>query len=110
MSKGRWFALALLILLLLPGVTTPLYSNALLLWMEPENFIPAESSMLTFEPYQISQGSSSYWLYGQDKHNYYHFTYEAAHPYRYIARDNNCPGFDRNDVRSWCQALQGNTR
>lgn len=89
------------------GLTTPLPGNLFMLLMDRENFIPAQSSLFTFEPYQVSQGSSNYWLYGEDDHYYYHFTYEPAHPYRYIAKDNQCPAFDRDDVRSWCNALQG---
>lgn len=61
-------------------LTTPLVSNALLLLMERSNFIPAESSILTFEPYAINDGSSNYWLYGKDRTYYYHFTYEMTFP------------------------------
>ncbi|KTC17609.1 MULTISPECIES: hypothetical protein [Pseudomonas] len=96
-----------LVAVLALGVGTPLFGNLLMLLMDRDNFIPAESSLLSFEPYQVSQGSSNYWLYGEDDRYYYHFTHEPTHPYRYIAKDNHCPAFDRDDVRSWCNALQG---
>ena len=41
------------------GVLTPVLSNSLLLLMDRTNFIPAESSIWTFEPTLINQGSSS---------------------------------------------------
>ncbi len=91
-------------------LTTPLVSNALLLLMERSNFIPAESSILTFEPYAINDGSSNYWLYGKDRTYYYHFTYEDDVPYVYIPQDNRCPGFDRQNARTWCSALPGKAR
>ncbi|WP_234026137.1 hypothetical protein [Stenotrophomonas maltophilia] len=91
-------------------LTTPLVSNAMLLLMERSNFIPHESSIFTFEPYAINQGSSNYWLYGKDRTYYYHFTYEDDVPYVYVPQDNRCPGFDRQDARTWCSALPGKPR
>lgn len=91
-------------------LTTPLVSNAMLLLMERSNFIPGESSIFTFEPYAINQGSSNYWLYGMDRTYYYHFTYEDDVPYVYIRQDNRCLGFDRQDARTWCSALPGKAR
>ena len=89
------------------GLTTPVFGNLFMLLMDRDNFIPAQSSVFTFEPYQVSQGSSNYWLYGEDEHYYYHFTYLADVPYLYIPRKNTCAGFDRADVRTWCSASRG---
>jgi hypothetical protein len=88
-------------------LATPLASNATMLLMDRSNFIPAESSIFSFEPYVINDGSSNYWLYGQDRTYYYHFTYLADVPYLYIPRKNTCAGFDRADVRTWCSASRG---
>lgn len=85
-------------------VATNLASNAMMLLLDRSNVIPQESSIFTFEPYVINQGSSNYWLYGKDRHYYYHFTYRDAAPYVYIRADNPCRGFDREDVRTWCNA------
>ncbi|WP_243381705.1 hypothetical protein [Stenotrophomonas lactitubi] len=88
-------------------LATPLASNATMLLMDRSNFIPAQSSIFSFEPYVINNGSSNYWLYGQDRTYYYHFTYQADAPYLYIPRKNTCAGFDRADVRTWCSASRG---
>ncbi|MGF6420326.1 hypothetical protein ABH900_003845 [Stenotrophomonas sp. AN71] len=110
----RWLLTAsittLIVAALVVALATPLASNALLLLMERSNFIPAESSILTFEPYSINHGSSNYWLYGKDRTYYYHFTYEDDVPYVYIPQDNRCPGFDQQDARTWCSALPGKKR
>lgn len=91
-------------------LATPLASNAAMLLMDRSNFIPAQSSIFSFEPYVINEGSSNYWLYGQDRNYYYHFTYRADAPYLYITRKNACAGFDRADVRTWCGAGRGSPR
>jgi hypothetical protein len=88
-------------------LATPLPSNATMLLMDRSNFIPSQSSIFSFEPYVINDGSSNYWLYGQDRTYYYHFTYLADAPYLYIPRKNTCAGFDRADVRTWCSASRG---
>lgn len=90
------------VLLALALFGTPVFSNALMLLMERSNFIPAESSIWAFEPYEINQGSSSYWLYGEDRVNYYNFAYSPENAYRLIAKNNQCAGFDKRDVRTWC--------
>lgn len=82
----------------------------MMLLFDQDNFIPEQSSIFTFDPYLINAGSSNYWLYGKDRRYYYHFTYQPQSPYRYIAVDNTCPGFDRNAVETWCEAQQGRPR
>ncbi|ROL82306.1 hypothetical protein BLX41_02785 [Pseudomonas protegens] len=96
-----WTMVLMLVVLLLGGLT-PVLSNSLLLLKDRANFIPAESSIWTFEPTLINQGSSSYWLYGEDWHYYFYFSYAEDQPYRLIAKNNPCPGFDRHDVGTWC--------
>lgn len=89
------------------AMATNLFSNVLMLAMDRVNFIPAESSLLSFEPYEINQGSSSYWIYGQDRDNYYYFSYEASAPYIFISSSNNCQAFNRLDFTTWCTAKRG---
>ncbi|MFJ2530500.1 MULTISPECIES: hypothetical protein [Pseudomonas] len=101
-AKRRLFLGLTALLLALAMFATPLVSNAVMLLMERSNFIPAQSSIWTFEPYEINQGSSSYWLYGEDRVNYYSFTYTPETAYRLIAKNNQCAGFDKRDVRTWC--------
>ncbi|OOV97219.1 hypothetical protein [Pseudomonas sp. MF4836] len=88
--------------LLLLGALTPVLSNGLLMLLERSNFIPAESSIWTFEPTVINQGSSSYWLYGEDRQHYFYFSYTPDAPYRLIAKNNGCVAFDKHDVTTWC--------
>ena len=76
LSTSTTLALAAGILAVGVVVWTNIFSNSLMLLMDGVNFIPAESSILAFEPYEINQGSSSYWIYGQDGENYYYFSYD----------------------------------
>ncbi len=73
------------------------FSNALMMLMDRINFISSESSIFSFEPYEINEGSSNYWIYGEDGENYYYFSYEPAAPYVFIPKSNTCPSFDRLD-------------
>lgn len=100
----------LIVAALAVALSTPLASNAVLLLMERSNFIPGESSIFTFEPYAINDGSSNYWLYGKDRNYYYHFTYQDDVPYVYIPLENHCPGFDPRDASTWCSAQAGKAR
>jgi hypothetical protein len=92
------------------ALLTNFFSNSLMMMMESVNFIPAESSILSFEPYEINQGSSSYWIYGQDRTNYYYFSYDPASPYIFISKTNDCPVFDRLNFTTWCSAKHGASR
>lgn len=94
-------AIALLGLLLF----TQLVNNTLMLLMDRSNFIPAEASIFSLEPYLINEGSSAYWLYAEDSINYYHFTYEHGRKYVIMNKSLNCPNFNKNDVRTWCHAV-----
>lgn len=95
-------ALAVAAVTVILAWATPVLSNAFMLLMDRVNFVPRESSIWTFEPYEINQGSSNNWLYGEDAHRYYYFTYTPDEPYRSIAKRNQCAGFDKRDVRTWC--------
>lgn len=86
---------------------TNVFPNALMMLMDGVNFIPSESSTFSFKPYEINQGSSNYWIYGEDGKNYYYFSYEPAAPYVFIRKSNACPSFDRLDHATWCAAEGG---
>ncbi|WXL25697.1 hypothetical protein WG219_20760 [Ectopseudomonas mendocina] len=89
------------------AVSTNLFSNVLMLLMERANHIPYESNIFTFNPYVTNEGSSSYWIYGEDKSNYYHFTYKPNEPYWFIPKNNACKDFDKRDFSTWCSAQVG---
>lgn len=86
---------------------TNVFPNALMMLMDGVNFIPSESSIFSFKPYEINEGSSNYWIYGEDSKNYYYFSYEPAAPYVFIRKSNACPSFDRLDHATWCAAEGG---
>lgn len=91
-------------------LATNFISNCAMLLMDRVNFIPKKSSIFSFSPYKINQGSSSYWLYGEDDENYYHFTYNTSTQYQYISKTNDCPDFERGDITTWCSAANGVTK
>ena len=91
-------------------LSTHLVWNAMMLLMDRSNFIPEQSSILFFEPYVISDGSSNDWQYGKDLTYYYHFTYQADAQYLYTAQKNACRNFDRADIRTWCNVQRGAPR
>lgn len=73
---------------------------------DPNNYIPSKSNMLFFSPIYIDSGSGGYWLYGEDLHNYYYFLWEGYKEYLYIPKSNDCKGFNRLDVTTWCSAIK----
>ncbi|MCF7750866.1 hypothetical protein KQ945_08925 [Bacillus subtilis subsp. subtilis] len=88
-------------------LATQVGSNAMMLLLDRGNVIPEESSIFWFDPYVVNSGSSNYWLYARDRTYYYHFTYLADAPYVYLPVDNTCPGFERGNVRTWCNVRVG---
>lgn len=88
--------------LLVYCLTTHITTNATMMLFEKTNVLPAESSIFWFDPYVINQGSSNYWLYARDRKFYYHFLYQHDARYVYLPVNNTCPGFDRADIRTWC--------
>ena len=86
---------------------TNLFSNTFMLLTDRSNFIPAESSLLFFDPYIIDQGSSNNWIYGKDKKNYYYFSHDDDIPYIYVSKSNTCPYFDKNNYETWCSTVKG---
>ncbi|WP_455229714.1 hypothetical protein [Geopseudomonas aromaticivorans] len=78
------------------------FNNGLMLLMDSENFIPAETSIFSLSPYVINEGSSAYWIYAEDSSNYYHFTYEPGREYLLMIKGQPCPGFREDDYKTWC--------
>lgn len=80
------------------------FANCWLLLTERDNFIPAESSVFTFEPYVMSHNSEDWWIYARDKKNYYYFFHDQyPNTYFYIDRYNKCPKFNKYNVNTWCE-------
>jgi len=109
-SRSVIIKLVIVAVLLVLVATTNLFSNAFMMLMDRDNFIPAESSIFSFDPFEINQGSSNYWIYGQDSKNYYYFSYESPSPYLFISKSNDCPVFNRQDYTTWCAAQKGSEK
>ncbi len=107
LSVSTAFKLLAVAAVLILAVGTNLFSNAWMMLVDRESTLPAESSIFSFKPYVINQGSSNYWIYGQDREHYFFFSYEPAVPYLFILKSNTCPGFDRLNVKTWCSAKPG---
>lgn len=88
-------------------------------------FIPADSSIFTFDPTVENSGSGEWWHYGEDLTHYYygggcldeqplvllakelpHYDYDNEEACRYlkIRKYNNCEGFNSEDYSTWCEA------
>jgi hypothetical protein len=95
---------AALLIAVLIGIGTNLWSNLWLTLTDREYLIPPQSSLWWFEPTHMNPGSGGWWLYGEDRDHYYHFTGEAGNPFRVISRHaaRACAGFDPRQVRTWC--------
>lgn len=84
---------------------TPLVINLWFLAIDPVYVIPKESSIFVFEPTVMNTGSGDWWLYGEDRLYYYHFTGEEGEPtvsYR-KGLALKCKGFDPTNYRTWCK-------
>lgn len=73
---------------------------------DPNNYIPSKSNIFFFTPIDIDPGSGGYWLYGEDLYNYYYFLWEGDKEYLYIFKSNDCKGFNRLDITTWCSAIK----
>jgi hypothetical protein len=65
--------------------------------------IPTVSSVWAFEATQENSGSGDWWIYGEDATNFYHFvgpeTEYMLFPKAHVPQ---CPGFQPQDVSTWC--------
>ena len=44
-------------------------------------------------------GSGEWWIYGEDRNNYY---YAGVEPYISMQKANQCENFNKSDYRTWC--------
>lgn len=95
--------LIILAILLVIVFVTPLMENLWCLLTGRGYIIPKESSVFTFKPIVMNEGSGEWWLYGEDNKNYYYFTGEDDKPYQKISKNeaNQCPGFVVTDYKTW---------
>ena len=84
---------------------TPLLGNIFSLVIEKEYFIPKQSSIFTFNETVHNDGSSDVWRYGEDYNNYYFNLSTFTNDVLFFPKNNinNCPGFNPEDVTTWCK-------
>jgi hypothetical protein len=101
----RMIAYTFLAMILAALLISPLLGNAWLLLIGRGYFIPADSSIFTFEPIEMNNGSGEWWIYGQD-YRYYYYAGDGVgkHRYRFVHRSqaNACRGFVVTDFSTWC--------
>ncbi len=69
---------------------------------EKSYFIPKESSLLTFKPTRMNDGSGDWWLYGEDKTNYYALNIENKNPqYFKLEKGNETKNFEKFNYHTW---------
>lgn len=75
-------------------------------------FIPKESSAFSFRCLMMNGGSGEWWVYGEDKRNYY---FNGDHEYKtgYVVFPKSeislCKGFNAQDYSTWCSAYKINS-
>lgn len=101
----RMIAYTFLAMILAALLISPLLGNAWLLLIGRGYFIPVDSSIFTFEPIEMNNGSGEWWIYGQD-YRYYYYAGDGVgkHRYRFIhgSKANECRGFVVTDFSTWC--------
>ena len=82
----------------------PVGVNLWFLAIDPAYVIPKESSIFVFKPTVMNPGSGDWWIYGEDKNNFYHFTGESPFPYVSCSRKlaAQCTGFQPTNHETWC--------
>ena len=90
-------------------VGTPLLLNTWMLLIGNGYEIPRESSMLTFHPTEMNQGSGDWWIYGEDFRNYYYMRDEGEDSYVVFPKEKakHCAGFEPLQRGTWCLQSQG---
>ena len=71
----------ILLSLLIIITNTRIFNNLWMLLTDASNYIPDPSSVFTFQPTRIDNGSGGYWRYGEDNNNYYYFSVKEENVY-----------------------------
>ncbi len=110
MMKKRYIIFLFLAIVVIVGITTPLFSNAWGVLTDKGYCIPKESSIFTFEATKMNEGSGDYWLYGEDSQYYYSLALKdlvSGEPYIKISKEkaSKIDYFDRHDFPTWQSAF-----
>lgn len=81
---------------------TNIWINLLSLYIDNNYFIPKESSIFIFQETKTNDGSGDWWLYGEDKNNYYALNTESNNPRYYILeKGHETRFFDKFNYNTW---------
>jgi hypothetical protein len=112
-NSGRKWILSLIVLTAVIALfCTDIFGNILMLVIEKEYFIPKQSSIFTFNETVHNDGSSDVWRYGEDASNYYFNLSTLNNDVLFFPKKNidNCPGFNQEDISTWCEVKVPNTQ
>lgn len=83
-------------------INTRLVVNLWTLLTDSSNYIPDHSSLFSFKPTKVDEGSGGYWRYGEDYHSYYYFLEKDKDIYIYSSKDKACKNIDKLNHLTWC--------
>ncbi|MBO7061097.1 MAG: hypothetical protein J6W54_08420 [Fibrobacter sp.] len=107
-AKRKWIKILLLLaplcLVVLLATLSNCLSNFWMILKDPNYIIPKESNIFQFEVNQMNEGSGDWWIYGQDKKNYYFFYGLESLPYITFSKNDAhaCSDFDKLNINTWC--------
>ena len=100
--KNKTLLLIIIIVIIAVMFLKDMLINVWYLNTEKSYFIPKESSVLTFKPTQMNDGSGDWWLYGEDRKNYYALNIENANPqYFKLEKGSETKNFDKFNYHTW---------
>lgn len=94
------------ILLSVSGPGNRALTNLWLLGVGNGYFIPEGSSIFTFQPTVLNDGSGEWWLYGEDAEYFYALDPKDGMQALSIKKADSvrCPLFDEQKFETWCDA------
>ncbi|QGK74875.1 hypothetical protein [Flavobacterium sp. SLB02] len=111
-SGRKWIFRLIVLTAAIALFCTYIFGNIFLLVIEKKYFIPEQSSIFTFNETVHNDGSSDVWRYGEDHSNYYFNLSTLNNDVLFFPKKNiaNCPGFNPEDITTWCNVKVPNTK
>jgi len=105
-SKRILSLLGILILVVAAFCFRLFLSNLYSVWTEPGYFIPSESNMFEFTVTRMNSGSGDWWVFAQDKTNYYALNDGSDQVYYSLKIENAPANFDPFDYSTWGENIK----
>ena len=103
LTKKQFVLISLIVLIILVFLFRVFLGNLFSLATGRGYFIPEESNMFVFNVTKMNTGSGEWWLYGEDKLNYYALADDA--PGYFVLKKTDLPdGVSELDKKSWGSA------